>query len=265
VSVPRYNVFELEEWLAPDAEESTAPAQFTMPVETVGPGDRNLLLFRLGRALVGKGLTPPAILAAMRAENAAKCAPPHDDAEVERVFQRVLVQPDRPFARPAESSMNGNAQAGDATEDPMREALEADAPDDPAAIRLTEARAQALVAQVTYADLTPLTDVAVANWVARWFGHGLRFADVEDVPRWFTGTHWADDAARGRFGQCVRLTTRFLYASAAGVPIPADVLTATTHALEEKARREKASLSRETATVRAEAAIRQSLAKGLLA
>ena len=105
----------------------------------------------------------------------------------------------------------------------------------------------------------------VANWVARWFGDGLRFAEVEDTPRWFTGTHWADDAARGRFGQCVRLTTRFLSARAATIPIPDDILTATTEALLAQAATRRSPLSRVAATARAEATLRQGLTKAALA
>jgi Primase C terminal 1 (PriCT-1) len=99
----RYNLSELEEWLPPAPPEDSPGTPFEMPVAKVGQGERNALLFRLARSLKAKGLTPAAILAAARAENQAKCDPPHDETEVQRAVHSALSQPDRPWAGPAAS------------------------------------------------------------------------------------------------------------------------------------------------------------------
>ena len=52
------------------------------PAEPVGEGGRNEFLYRLGCSLRAKGLTEAAIVAALLAENAARCAPPLPESEV---------------------------------------------------------------------------------------------------------------------------------------------------------------------------------------
>ncbi|MEY6434208.1 DUF3987 domain-containing protein [Thioalkalicoccus limnaeus] len=71
---------------APSAQTSAAPDQ-------IESGRRNDTLFRLGRSLRAKGLTDGAVLAALRAENLAKCRPPLPDAEVAALAQSVCTKP----------------------------------------------------------------------------------------------------------------------------------------------------------------------------
>ena len=53
--------------------------------EAIPEGRRNEVLFRLGRSLRAKGLTEAGVLAALRAENAARCNPPLPETEIQRV------------------------------------------------------------------------------------------------------------------------------------------------------------------------------------
>ena len=73
--------------LALVARTKTAPvAPTTGPApDRIPGGRRNAELFSLARSLRAKGLTGAGILAALRAENAARCEPPLDDAEVSRI------------------------------------------------------------------------------------------------------------------------------------------------------------------------------------
>jgi putative DNA primase/helicase len=58
-------------------------------------GSRNDSLYRLARSLNAKGLSAPAIEAAVKAENAARCKPPLSDEEVDNIVENVLNQPNR--------------------------------------------------------------------------------------------------------------------------------------------------------------------------
>jgi putative DNA primase/helicase len=93
----RYNPSELDEWLPP-LPETEPPARrgpFTMP-ETVQDGARNVTLYRLARSLHARKMGLPAILAALEAENQAKCAPPLPAGEVADIAQHAMTQPDTP-------------------------------------------------------------------------------------------------------------------------------------------------------------------------
>jgi hypothetical protein len=128
---------------------------------------------------------------------------------------------------------------------------------------LAEAEAHALVQEVAYDDLAQtMTDLHVANWVARWFGARLRFAPVEPAPRWWFGSHWADDHDRGRFGQCVRLTIRLLRASGDVVAIPPEVLARKQKDIKEQ--KKSAGWSAETVATLAETVLRQNLVADLV-
>jgi len=74
--------------------------------ETIADGARNATLYRLGCSLRAKGLTPNAVLAALREENAERCAPPLEEAEVETI------------ARSAGSKPAGHSAAWDAARPP---------------------------------------------------------------------------------------------------------------------------------------------------
>lgn len=64
--------------------------------EKIKDGERNNTLYRLVRSLKARELSYEAILAALRAENQAKCQPPLPDAEVEKIAEHATEQPDRP-------------------------------------------------------------------------------------------------------------------------------------------------------------------------
>lgn len=90
----RYNPTELEEWL-PAVPEASGGNGFHAEA-SVGVGDRHRYLFRLSRSLKMRGLSPAAVLAAARVENAEHCAPPLPEAEVERQVESAFDQADRP-------------------------------------------------------------------------------------------------------------------------------------------------------------------------
>ncbi|HEX8300994.1 phage/plasmid primase, P4 family [Sphingomonas sp.] len=56
----------------------------------VEEGGRNDTLFRMASGLRARGLSPEAIIAAVQAENTARCAPPLDADEVERIVQSAM-------------------------------------------------------------------------------------------------------------------------------------------------------------------------------
>ncbi len=58
-------------------------------------GRRNDTLWRLARSLHARGLSPTALLAALHAENLARCRPPLDDADVVTMAARAATHPDR--------------------------------------------------------------------------------------------------------------------------------------------------------------------------
>lgn len=96
----------LELVLRPDKGE---PSQAAAPVE--GPiiqGGRNQTLASLGGTMRRRGMGRDTILAALRAENAARCVPPLDDVEVTRIADSVSRY--EPSA-PAAPHPNGNGTA----------------------------------------------------------------------------------------------------------------------------------------------------------
>jgi P4 family phage/plasmid primase-like protien len=103
----RYNLSELLAFLPSEEGPDAVPGQrFAMPA-AAGVGDRHLTLFRAGRSLKARGLSPDAVLAALRVENQRVCVPPLPDdqviAQVESVFQqqdRIGYEP-RPVVAPA--------------------------------------------------------------------------------------------------------------------------------------------------------------------
>jgi putative DNA primase/helicase len=78
--------------------------------EKINDGERNSTLYRMARSLKAKGLSFPAILAALKAENEARCQPPLAAEEVEQIARHAFEQPDRPaFA----ANDNGDASTGE--------------------------------------------------------------------------------------------------------------------------------------------------------
>lgn len=72
------------DWLLALVTEPDHPKPAPVPPsgERIPEGQRNAFLFSLGRSLRAKGLSEAAILAALQAENAARCDPPLDPGEV---------------------------------------------------------------------------------------------------------------------------------------------------------------------------------------
>ena len=66
--------------------KSAAP----MSGRAVEEGGRNDTLFRMASGLRARGLSPEAIFAAVQAENTARCVPPLDADEVERIVQSAM-------------------------------------------------------------------------------------------------------------------------------------------------------------------------------
>ncbi len=100
-------IAEAPEWLLTMMlkAESNGKNQRFQVGEAIHAGERNDTIFRLARSLKAKGLSPEAILAAVRAENQAKCEPPLSDAEVEKIATHATEQPDRP-----DFAANGNGE-----------------------------------------------------------------------------------------------------------------------------------------------------------
>jgi hypothetical protein len=82
-----------------------APQNRTVPVavpveDSIGEGGRNHTLTSLGGTMRRRGMAREAILAALRAENDAKCVPPLDDNEVVRIAESVSRYEPDPDAKP---------------------------------------------------------------------------------------------------------------------------------------------------------------------
>jgi hypothetical protein len=64
----------------------------TLP-DLIAEGGRNDTLYRLGRSIRAKGLSLPAISAALHAENQTRCVPPLPPSEVDGIAQHAATQP----------------------------------------------------------------------------------------------------------------------------------------------------------------------------
>ena len=74
---------------------TTAGQPFTSP-ERIPTGQRQDVLYRTGRSLKAKGLSREAMLAALQAENLAKCEPPLSQSEVTETADHAWTQADSP-------------------------------------------------------------------------------------------------------------------------------------------------------------------------
>ena len=107
---------DLPHWIA-------SPVPVVQPVpeqegSTISTGSRNDTLFRIGRGLRLRGLSDEAIAAALRADNEARCDPPLEHDELERLIRQVH---DLPDAEPADgvgpsSASSASSEAGVADE-----------------------------------------------------------------------------------------------------------------------------------------------------
>lgn len=140
------------------AESNGNRTAFTIP-EAIREGERNATLYRLARSLKAKGLSFEANLAALKAENAAKCDPPLDEREVRGIAAHAYEQPDRP-----EFAANGDHADKDAAKpeapdplSPLRALGDGPTPAD------VESALRAMVKMLTGAD--PLTRARVRSEV----------------------------------------------------------------------------------------------------
>lgn len=96
----RYNLSEVLDFLpAQPRPEGDGSPRFSMPPEA-GFGDRHLTLFRAGRSLKTRGLSPDAVLAALMVENERVCVPPLTTAQVREQVESAFAQDDRPGYEP---------------------------------------------------------------------------------------------------------------------------------------------------------------------
>jgi hypothetical protein len=98
------------EWLVPPQQSELAPLSDALlklllaPEPPAGPlvgdvipeGRRDDTLYRLGRSLAARGLTPQSIEAALLEENRHRCRPPLADTHVREIARHVATQPHRP-------------------------------------------------------------------------------------------------------------------------------------------------------------------------
>ncbi len=102
-------------WLL-DLVRSARPMEGVAPMRApqIAEGARNDTLYRLARSLKAKGLSLPAMSAALHAENKARCVPPLPPSEVDSMVQHAATQRDHPtFVAPAPApdvESNGNSE-----------------------------------------------------------------------------------------------------------------------------------------------------------
>ena len=113
---------DLPHWIA-------SPVPVVQPVpeqegSTIPTGSRNDTLFRIGRGLRLRGLSDEAIAAALRADNEARCDPPLEHDELERLIRQVH---DLPDAEPADgvgpSSASSASSAAGVADEPWPEPM----------------------------------------------------------------------------------------------------------------------------------------------
>jgi archaellum biogenesis ATPase FlaH len=90
----RYTPSDFGEWLPDEPREAVSVTRFTVP-ERVREGERNTMLWKLGRALKAKGLNAAAVVHAVRAANDEQCEPPLPQREVEQIIAHALTASDR--------------------------------------------------------------------------------------------------------------------------------------------------------------------------
>jgi hypothetical protein len=87
---------ELPERWAQKIMQRPAPSPASVQRGTKVPeGGRNALLYGHARSMLARGLSAEAVAAAIRIENAVRCAPPLDDGEVARMLRHAATQPHR--------------------------------------------------------------------------------------------------------------------------------------------------------------------------
>jgi len=80
------------------------------PPEKVYEGERNDTLYRHGRSMHARGMSPEAIKAALEWENRVKCQPPLTDEELAGIMEKAITQADRPgFSLGSEGAKDGGS------------------------------------------------------------------------------------------------------------------------------------------------------------
>lgn len=115
----RYNVCDLDDLLPPEPERDGGRAAFEIP-ERILDGSRNDTLYRLGRSLHTKKMSPEAILAALKIENLSRCDPPLPDGEVEAIAANAVGQPDRPTFQPSAADQANGGKGSPSDRGPYR-------------------------------------------------------------------------------------------------------------------------------------------------
>lgn len=85
----------LAQMIAGSATSANGNGRLHLPA-AIPSGERNNWLYRLGRSLKARGMGEQAIMAALHAENAARCSPPMETSEVMAIAQHAFAEPDRP-------------------------------------------------------------------------------------------------------------------------------------------------------------------------
>ena len=83
-------------WLLALLTSTTEPGAPFLAPPVIGDGARNTTLYREARSLKAKGFSREAMVAAIRAENTAKCTPPLPEREIEAIVDSAWSQADRP-------------------------------------------------------------------------------------------------------------------------------------------------------------------------
>lgn len=117
----RYNVCDFDDFLPEEPEPQNSNGRGFVVGERIREGERNSTLYKLGRSLKTKELTPAVILATLRATNAEQCVPPLDVAEVERIAAHAYDQADRgDFERNGRNGgSGGHSETGGAALQPL--------------------------------------------------------------------------------------------------------------------------------------------------
>jgi len=179
----RYDPDDLDRRLPP----LPAPRTHAAPVgDQIGEGSRNATLASLAGTMRRRGMSSSAIEAALLEENATRCIPPLDVAEVQQIARSVGKYPPAPLTTPA---------SGDGVHEPT--------PSDE---------------ETTPSTLTthPLTDTGNAERLVARYGQIIRFNWGRNVWHVWSGRHWEEDRT-GQMGQLAKETVRGIPQEAQGL------------------------------------------------
>lgn len=78
--------------------------------ETIVTGGRNDMLYKMACSMQAKGMSDAAILAAVKAENSAKCSPPLEDFEIEKLVRSALTKEKGNAVKEADPQVKTNSK-----------------------------------------------------------------------------------------------------------------------------------------------------------